>query len=217
MIPILSLRTCGRRFCSPCITFFGILLFAARSHRVSQSAHLPEPRDPGTTLGVVQFRSAPRRISFSWIVGICRERSKTLCGDRQKRSYLQISRSDFETAITADHGKWEVHIADEKVSGDQSPISFGAIHHKIVEEYAPPSVLINEEYDIVHSSENAGRFLHFAAGEPSRNLLNVVHPALRLDLRAALAMAKQETREAEVQSHFRSRERGPDGRFDRSM
>ena len=117
--------------------------------------------------------------------------------DKKDRIYKSVGATS-KPPLPLTHGKWEVHIADEKVSGDQSPISFGAIHHKIVEEYAPPSVLINEEYDIVHSSENAGRFLHFAAGEPSRNLLNVVHPALRLDLRAALAMAKQETREAEV-------------------
>ena len=50
----------------------------------------------------------------------------------------------------------------------------------------------------MHSSENASRFLRFAGGEPSRNLLKVVHPALRLDLRAALAMAKQENRQTEV-------------------
>ena len=96
------------------------------------------------------------------------------------------------------HGSWEVGIANEKLSDDQSGMSFGAIHHKIVEEYAPPSILINEEYDIVHSSENASRFLRFTGGEPSRNLLKVVHPALRLDLRAALAMAKQESRQTEV-------------------
>ena len=93
-------------------------------------------------------------------------------------------------------GKWEVKHSDIEIRHEQA-ISFGALHYKLVEEYAPPSILIDEDYDIVHSSENAGRFLHFGGGEPSRNLLKVIHPDLRLDLRAALTMAKQDNRQVE--------------------
>ena len=78
-------------------------------------------------------------------------------------------------------GKWEVKHSDIEIRHEQA-ISFGTLHYKLVEEYAPPSILIDEDYDIVHSSENAGRFLHFGGGEPSRNLLKVIHPDLRLDL-----------------------------------
>src|SRR5215212_3980223 len=54
---------------------------------------------------------------------------------------------------------------------------FGELHLKLLEQYAPPSVVVNESYDIVHLSENAGRYLHFVAGEPTANLLKVVEPA----------------------------------------
>src|SRR5579875_3189287 len=81
--------------------------------------------------------------------------------------------------------------------------SYGVLHHKVVEELAPPSVLINEEYDIVHLSEHAGRFLRFAGGEPSRNLLKVVHPGIRLDLQAILLAAKARTGEAQTAGESR--------------
>ncbi len=64
-----------------------------------------------------------------------------------------------------------------------------------MEQFAPPSVLVNEAYDLVHVSENAGRYLHFSGGEPSRNLFRLIHPNLRLDLRAALYSAAQEGRQ----------------------
>jgi len=73
------------------------------------------------------------------------------------------------------------------------PPGLGELHHRVIEQLAPPSVLIDENYDIVHLSEHAGRYLKFAGGEPSRNLLRVVHPELRLELRAALFAFKGRT------------------------
>jgi len=69
-------------------------------------------------------------------------------------------------------------------------VPFGDLHQRIVEQLAPPSCLVNEAYDVVHMSEHAGRYFRFAGGEPSRNLLAVVRPEMRLDLRAMLLAAK---------------------------
>ena len=55
--------------------------------------------------------------------------------------------------------------------------------------YAPPSVIVNAEHEIMHLSEHAGRFLQFVGGEPTANLLRVIHPSLRLEVRAALFRA----------------------------
>jgi two-component system, chemotaxis family, CheB/CheR fusion protein len=65
----------------------------------------------------------------------------------------------------------------------------GELHQEVVEYLVPPSVLINEQYDIEHISARAGRYLRFSGGEPTRNLLKVVHPELRSDLHAALLQA----------------------------
>ncbi len=78
-----------------------------------------------------------------------------------------------------------------KGESERQKISFGELHQKLLEQYAPPSVIINANYDIVHLSDHAGRFLQFVGGEPSHNLLKVVHPELRIELRTALFQAAQ--------------------------
>ncbi|HEX4948834.1 MAG TPA: CheR family methyltransferase, partial [Blastocatellia bacterium] len=78
--------------------------------------------------------------------------------------------------------------------------SFGELHHRLIEYYVPPSILVNEEGEILHLSESAGRFLRFVGGEPTANLLKVIHPALRSDLRAALFTARQENKTVEAKN-----------------
>jgi two-component system CheB/CheR fusion protein len=70
-------------------------------------------------------------------------------------------------------------------------LSSSALHLNLLEYYAPPSIVVNEEYDIVHLSESAARFTQMTGGEPSINLLKVVRPELRLELRSALFQAAQ--------------------------
>lgn len=70
--------------------------------------------------------------------------------------------------------------------------SFGELHHRLVERYAPPSVLVDDDLDVVHVSEHAGRFLRLRGGEPTRQLFRIVHPALRLDLRTAIYAARKD-------------------------
>ncbi|PWT99281.1 MAG: hypothetical protein C5B52_10875 [Bacteroidetes bacterium] len=70
-------------------------------------------------------------------------------------------------------------------------ISFGDLHQQLLEQYAAPSLVVNEEYEIVHLSERAGNYLQISGGEPSQNLLKLVRPELRLELRSALYQATQ--------------------------
>lgn len=70
-------------------------------------------------------------------------------------------------------------------------ISFGELHQQLLEEYAPPSLVVNEEYEIVHLTEKAAKYLQIGGGEPSQNLLKLVKPELRLELRSALYQAVQ--------------------------
>ena len=69
--------------------------------------------------------------------------------------------------------------------------SWGELHLRLLEQLAPPSVLVDVEHDIVHLSAKAGRYLQYGAGEPSRNLLRLVPIGLRIELRAALYQAAQ--------------------------
>ncbi|UHG94615.1 CheR family methyltransferase [Spirosoma oryzicola] len=70
--------------------------------------------------------------------------------------------------------------------------SYGELHQRLLEQYAPPSIIVNDEYDILHISERAGRYLQIAGGEPSKNLLKLIRPELRLDLRTAFYQASQQ-------------------------
>ncbi len=65
------------------------------------------------------------------------------------------------------------------------------LHLRLLERYAPPSLVINDEHDIVHLSEHAAAYLQLSGGEPSTNLLRVIRPELRLELRTALYQAGQ--------------------------
>lgn len=76
--------------------------------------------------------------------------------------------------------------------------SWGEVHLRLLEQLAPPSILVDSEYEVVHLSTSAGRFLQFSGGEPSRNLLRAVNPSLRIELRAALYQAGQSKAPADV-------------------
>ena len=69
--------------------------------------------------------------------------------------------------------------------------SWSELHFKLIERFAPPSMLVNADYDIQHLSERAGRFLQFVGGSPTTNLLRLINSALRVDLRTALFRASQ--------------------------
>jgi two-component system, chemotaxis family, CheB/CheR fusion protein len=60
------------------------------------------------------------------------------------------------------------------------------VHFKLLERLAPPSAIVNAEHEIVHLSESAGRFLKLSGGEPTSNLLRLVDPMVRAELRSAL-------------------------------
>jgi two-component system CheB/CheR fusion protein len=74
-------------------------------------------------------------------------------------------------------------------------LPFSALHHRILELYAPPSIVVDTDANILHMSEQAGRFLRFVRGEPSYNLIMLVYPSLRLQLRAALFQALRDNQE----------------------
>ncbi len=70
--------------------------------------------------------------------------------------------------------------------GRHTPESIVALRQRAFEHYAPPSVTVDREGAILHMSERVGRFLQYVGGEPSRNLLTLVNPELRRELRDML-------------------------------
>ncbi|MCC6329709.1 MAG: PAS domain-containing protein [Acidobacteria bacterium] len=97
-------------------------------------------------------------------------------------------------------GSWVPKVSELQAKVRGNVQSFGEIHHRLIEHYAPPSILVNEEGDILHLSENAGRYLRFAGGAPTTNLLKVIDPSLLSDTRAALFAARKENKVIEAKS-----------------
>lgn len=60
------------------------------------------------------------------------------------------------------------------------------LHQAFLEEAAPPSVLVDEQHQILHISETAGRYLLHPRGAPTDDLLELVRPELQFELRSAL-------------------------------
>jgi two-component system CheB/CheR fusion protein len=114
---------------------------------------------------------------------------------------FQAQQHAAEGAAMASRGFERTHAATALASGagvEPRNRSWGDMHLRLLEHFAPPSVLINSNHAILHLSPNVGRFLRFRGGEPSTNLLDSVHPSLRIELRALLSQAMQSGQSTEA-------------------
>jgi len=106
-----------------------------------------------------------------------------------------IEVSERAVSSPAVHGK---HFAATAGAGFNSRLgtnldraSLAELHFRLIERFAPPSIIINSEHEIVHLSPHAGEFLQFAGGEPTTSLLRIINPSLRIDLRTTLFRAAE--------------------------
>lgn len=67
-------------------------------------------------------------------------------------------------------------------------------HQRLLERVAPPSVLVDRDYNVLHLSETAGRYLLQPGGVPTVEVLKLVRPELQVELRAALFRAFEENK-----------------------
>ena len=75
---------------------------------------------------------------------------------------------------------------DRRIEEIESAPSYGMLHHRMVERYAPPSVLVNSENRMVHLSRRAGRYMVHPGGVPTTNIFKLVRDELQVELSAAL-------------------------------
>jgi two-component system CheB/CheR fusion protein len=67
-----------------------------------------------------------------------------------------------------------------------------SVHQRALQQFlVTPSILVNNVADILHISDGAGRYLHHVAGEVTRNVLSLIIPELRLELRTAVFQTQQ--------------------------
>jgi two-component system CheB/CheR fusion protein len=110
------------------------------------------------------------------------------------------------------------HVAEHHVHRTTSTLSGVALRHSIegqvLEQFAPPYVVVNIEGEVIFYSARTGKYLEAAAGIPTRQILAIARKGLRLDLRTSL-------REAVETGRLVTREgvavEGEDGRVQRIM
>ncbi len=74
----------------------------------------------------------------------------------------------------------------------ETPTPGVVVEKRLAEKYAPPCVVVNAQYEIVHVSGGPSRLLQVPSGEPTRDLLKMAREELRPALRAAVYKAFHE-------------------------
>ena len=75
--------------------------------------------------------------------------------------------------------------------GDKQPPSFAELHQRGIEKSVSPSVLVDAKHNVLHLSDEVGKFLLHGGGAPSLNLLANVQAELRAELRMAFFQSSQ--------------------------
>ncbi len=71
-------------------------------------------------------------------------------------------------------------------SAHSAALSDAAFHRAAIEAVAPPSILVDQSHRVIHLSDNAGRYLQPSGGPLSGDVVDLVRPELRFELRSAL-------------------------------
>lgn len=122
------------------------------------------------------------------------------------RQVTRRSASSFSLPLDVQHLR---EVGQRSEVSAPPPSVLGELHLKTLEEYAPPSLIVDLDYRILHVSERVGQYLHFASGEFSADLLATVLPDLRPALHALLLEAGEEGRAemSDVPVHIRGEAR----------
>ncbi|HEX8386206.1 MAG TPA: CheR family methyltransferase, partial [Rubricoccaceae bacterium] len=83
-------------------------------------------------------------------------------------------------------------LLDEPREAPAPPASYAEVHRRLRADTAPPSVLVSETNEVVHFAEGLGPFLQIAGGDPTRNVLRLVRPELRVAVQTALFQSLRE-------------------------
>jgi len=67
-------------------------------------------------------------------------------------------------------------------------------HRRAIEHFAPPSILVDETYRVLHLSDHAGRYLLPSGGPLSADVTELVRPELRFEIRSCLHRAFEQRR-----------------------
>jgi two-component system, chemotaxis family, CheB/CheR fusion protein len=78
---------------------------------------------------------------------------------------------------------------DQDKDGHKAMNVQGLLERIVIDDYAPPCVLVDERYDVLYFQGDIGRVLPYPRGEPTHNILKLIPDPLRHRLATALQKA----------------------------
>ncbi|MDM0009523.1 PAS domain S-box protein [Variovorax sp. J22G73] len=77
-------------------------------------------------------------------------------------------------------------------------MTWAEMHLLLIDQLAPPSILVDADNEMLHISPAATGLLYFDGGEPTRNVLRAIVPDLKAELQTALHHARERNEPVEV-------------------
>ncbi|MEZ5784892.1 MAG: chemotaxis protein CheB [Xanthobacteraceae bacterium] len=120
------------------------------------------------------------------------------CVSRTARIYQSTSeagdRPHLLPQLLGATGRGESIGLAERPLTPSAALTEAAAHRRALEQIAPPSMLVDQTQRVVHLSENAGRYIQPSGGPLSGDVVDLVRPELRFELRTALHRAFEHQR-----------------------
>ena len=102
-----------------------------------------------------------------------------------------------QVTFSLDHSEQHQDFGSNRVLAKQTDTSWSALEaqkefdRRVLSQYAPATVLVNETLDIVHNRGNVSRYLKLSTGRASLNILKMAREGLLVDLRNTISRAKK--------------------------
>jgi two-component system CheB/CheR fusion protein len=114
--------------------------------------------------------------------------------DRRWRIYEKLSgaRLPRELETRFKRQKRRLQSVTPGITAHEAHNDLDSAFHALLQRYVPPSLLVTEDLDVLHSFADAGQYLHPRPGAPGTNLRNLAHDQLVTAVRVSLQRAKRD-------------------------
>jgi two-component system, chemotaxis family, CheB/CheR fusion protein len=107
--------------------------------------------------------------------------------DRESRIFQRMSMpTELRVAPRMGAGSFGLEPLPPRTPAPFRAPSEAGVHREALERLAPPSVVVDESYRVVHLSEHAGRYFQPSGGTLANDITELAREELRFDIRAAL-------------------------------
>jgi two-component system CheB/CheR fusion protein len=104
----------------------------------------------------------------------------------KKRRDIRLP-AELRLPLSASNARWAADLLSGRLPAPRpSEQQFLGIYDALLDEFMPPSLLVNEHHELVQTFAGASRYLHVKEGRLSTDVLDMVDPELRIVLGGAL-------------------------------